>query len=106
MDAIREARLSARAAIIKALAHPARLAIVEELQDGEKCVCELQAAVGSDMSTVSKHLTILRQAGLVSSDKRGTMVVYSLQMPCIGKFLGCVEGVLQANAAKQQRLLE
>jgi ArsR family transcriptional regulator len=101
----RKAKLEARARIIKALAHPARLLIVEELQAGERCVCELQALIGSEMSTVSKHLSILHQAGLVTTDKRGTSVYYSLQVPCVLGFLKCVEGVMQANAARHRELV-
>jgi ArsR family transcriptional regulator len=63
--------------------------------DGERWVCELQEQVGSDMSTVSKHLTILRSAGLVSSEKRGKQVFYSLEMPCTLGFIECIDRVLQ-----------
>ena len=58
-------RLTAQARVIKALAHPTRLFFVEELCREERCVCELAEMVGSDMSTVSKHLALLRQAGIV-----------------------------------------
>lgn len=83
-----------KANVIKALAHPSRLAMVEALAEGERCVCELQELVGSDMSTVSKHLTILRNAGLVRDRKQGLWVYYSLCTPCVSGFLGCIEAVL------------
>ncbi len=88
----------ARARIIKALAHPTRLLIVDVLSHGERCVCELRDLVGDDISTVSKHLTVLRQAGIVEDEKRGLQVWYQLKVPCILNFFGCVEKVLQANA--------
>jgi len=88
----------AKAAVIKALAHPTRLLIVDELSRRERCVCELRELVGDDMSTVSKHLSILKQAGIVRDEKRGLQVWYSLKMPCILSFFGCVEKVLDANA--------
>lgn len=101
MDAKTQARYDARARIIKALAHPTRLFVVEELAQGERCVCELQAMIGADISTVSKHLSILKNAGLVDIDKRGTQIFYRLRVPCILKFMSCVESVLEANAQAQ-----
>jgi DNA-binding transcriptional ArsR family regulator len=91
-------KYEARARIIKALAHSTRLLIVEELSHGERCVCELRDLVGDDVSTVSKHLTVLRQAGIVEDEKRGLQVWYRLKVPCILNFFGCVENVLKANA--------
>ena len=58
-------------------------------------MCELRDMVGSDLSTVSKHLSILKNAGIVTDDKRGSQVFYSLRVPCILKFFSCVESVLQ-----------
>ncbi|MEI6503886.1 MAG: metalloregulator ArsR/SmtB family transcription factor, partial [Armatimonadota bacterium] len=63
-----------KARIIKAMGHPSRLMMIDALAEGEKCVCELQQLVGSDMSTVSKHLSVLRDAGIVTDDKRGLWV--------------------------------
>ncbi|MGA2402011.1 MAG: metalloregulator ArsR/SmtB family transcription factor [Syntrophobacteraceae bacterium] len=83
--------LELRAKIFKALGHPSRLKMVEGLFDGEKCVCELQAMVGSDTSTVSKHLNILKEAGILQDERRGTNIYYSLRMKCVANFLGCVE---------------
>jgi ArsR family transcriptional regulator len=84
-----------KANIIKALGHPSRLAMVESLVDGERCVCELQELVGSDISTVSKHLTILKHAGLVCDRRQGQWVYYSLRTPCIIGFLNCIESVMK-----------
>jgi DNA-binding transcriptional ArsR family regulator len=86
-----------RARIIKALGHPSRLMMVDVLVDGEMCVCDLQALVGSDMSTVSKHLSVLKAAGIVSDRKQGLQVFYRLRVPCITQFFGCVEAVLDAD---------
>ena len=90
--------MQARADIFKALGHPARLCMVMALGDQERCVCELQAVVGSDMSTVSKHLGILRAAGLVDTEKRGKQVFYSLRCPCTLEFLNCVERAIEERA--------
>jgi len=99
-------KYEARAAIVKALAHPARLMIVDELTEhSQRCVCELTELVGSDLSTVSRHLSVLRNAGIVESEKRGTTVYYRLRVKCVRKFFECVESVLQANARERQNLL-
>ncbi len=106
MDAKARSRLEARARIIKAMAHPTRLFIVEELSKGERCVCELTAMVGADMSTVSKHLALLKGAGIVADDKRGAQVYYTLRCRCVLSFFECVESVLRANAEEQVALAE
>ncbi|MCD6416263.1 MAG: winged helix-turn-helix transcriptional regulator [Planctomycetes bacterium] len=85
--------LEERAAILKALAHPSRLMVVDELSRGERCVCELTELVGADMSTVSKHLSVLRDAGIVDHDKRGVKVFYRLRVPCVLNFFTCIEAI-------------
>ncbi len=92
-----QAKFESRAAIIKALAHPSRLFIVDELSRNERCVCELTEMIGADISTVSKHLAVLRSAGLIEDDKRGLQVWYSLRTPCAMKFLDCIESVMEST---------
>jgi DNA-binding transcriptional ArsR family regulator len=87
-----------RAAILKALAHPIRLFIIEQLAEKSYCVCELTDMVGLDVSTVSKHLSILKNAGLVNVAKKGKQVFYSLRMRCVLNFLDWVESVLREQA--------
>ena len=105
MDRRTKARFRARAEILKALAHPTRLFMVDELSRGERCVCELTDMVGADVSTVSKHLAILKNVGLVEDDKRGTKVFYSLRVPCVLEFFSCVEVILDRRLKEQLRLL-
>ncbi|MDY0213213.1 MAG: metalloregulator ArsR/SmtB family transcription factor [Desulfuromonadaceae bacterium] len=105
MDARTKSHCEARAKIIKALAHPSRIFMLEELAKGEHSVCELTEMVGADISTVSKHLSVLKNAGLVTDDRRGQQVFYTLRVPCILKFFSCVEAVLQANALEHNALL-
>ncbi len=95
MEQQRQQHLQERVKILKALAHPSRLFIVEELAHGERCVCDLTAMIGADVSTVSKHLAILRRAGLVCDDKRGNQVFYQLRAPCVLNFFVCIEAVLE-----------
>jgi DNA-binding transcriptional ArsR family regulator len=94
-----QARFGARAEILKALAHPTRLLIVDELSRGERCVAELTELVGADMSTVSRHLAQLRTAGILQDERRGACNYYSLKCPCVLNFFTCIESVLEANAA-------
>jgi len=82
--------LRQEALVFKALAHPSRLAVVEALAAGERCVCELQEIVGGDMSTVSRHLTVLKGAGVIADEKRGQWVFYRLTLPCVRTFLNCL----------------
>ncbi len=79
------------------MAHPSRLMMVDELSRGERCVCELTELVGHDISTVSKHLAILRKAGIVTDEKKGKQVFYRLKLPCVLNFFQCIESVVQAN---------
>lgn len=88
-----------RAKVFKALGHPTRLFLMEELGRGERCVCELRDMVHADISTVSKHLSLLKEAGVVSDRKEGLKVFYSLRIPCIMKFFDCLDEVERASAA-------
>ena len=106
MDNKTKARFEARARILRAIAHPTRLFIVHELSQTQKCVCELTEMVGSDISTVSKHLTVLRSAGIVQDEKRGSRVFYKLKMPCVLNFLSCVESVIESSAREQLDLVK
>ena len=92
----------ARARIAKALAHPSRLLILDALRQGELCVCELTPLVGADQSTVSKHLAVLRQAGLVDDHKKGAQAYYRLKCTCLEGFWQCLESILKENLKCQQ----
>jgi ArsR family transcriptional regulator len=91
-------RLKSHAAIFKALAHPSRLRIIEALADGELCVRDLRGLVGSDLSTVSRHLAVLRNVGLIGDDKRGLQVFYRITCKCLLDFLECVVSAEKARA--------
>lgn len=106
MDAKTQAKCEARAQIVKALAHPTRLFIVDELgRAGERCVCELTELVGADMSTVSRHLALLKAAGVVTDEKRGSMVYYRLRVQCVLNFFQCIESVMACSAKDRLEML-
>lgn len=90
-------RFKTQALVFKALAHPGRLLMLDELSRGERCVCELAALVGSEMPTVSRHLAQLRNAGIVDDEKRGAQVFYRLVTPCVMNFFECVASVREAR---------
>ena len=94
-----------RARVIKAMAHPSRLMMIDTLAEGEKCVNEIRDIVGSDLSTVSRHLSILRSAGIVDDRKDGLQVFYRLRVPCILNFFGCVEAVLEEELKSAMQAL-
>jgi ArsR family transcriptional regulator len=106
MDEKTQALFGERARIIKALAHPSRLYIIDRLSKREHCVQELAELIGADMSTVSKHLSVLRSADIVRDEKRGTKVFYRLHMPCVLNFFGCVGTVIESSARERAGLLE
>lgn len=91
-----QCRYEARAQVLKALAHPTRLWLVDRLQHQSEplCVCDLMEGIDADMSTVSKHLSLLRQAGIVSSYRQGKKIFYRLEVPCLSGLMTCVEGVI------------
>lgn len=104
MDAQTYRWCASRAAVFKALGHPTRVFLVQELGKGEECVCRLTEKVGADMSTVSKHLSILKNAGVVSDEKRGLQVYYRLRIPCVLGVFGCVDSVMDENLREHKAL--
>jgi ArsR family transcriptional regulator len=91
----------AGADVFKALGHPSRLLIVDELSRGERCVAELTSLIGTDISTVSNHLAVLRNAGLVNDERRGQQVFYSLGAPCVTNVFHCLEELRAAREEKR-----
>lgn len=84
-----------RARVFKAMGHPSRMLILEALASGAKNVGELTELVGSDISTVSKHLSMLKNAGVVVDESRGRSVYYSLYCNCIPQFMRCVDELIE-----------
>jgi DNA-binding transcriptional ArsR family regulator len=101
MDSQTPPRLAYRVNVFKALAHPTRLFMVEELAKGKQCVGELTALVKADPSTVSKHLALLKAAGILRDEKQGSQVYYELAMPCVLTFFGCIDTVVAERAEWQ-----
>lgn len=104
---IRHSKLQyeARARVAKALAHPSRLLILDALAEGEKCVCELTELVDADQSTVSKHLALLKQAGIIADRKEGSRTFYRQRIRCLKGLWECIESVLRENLKAQQEAM-
>lgn len=97
----------ARADVAKALAHKTRLEIIDILvEQGDKCVCELTEILNVSQSTVSKHLGVLKKAGIVDSKKEGLKVTYSLRTPCVKRFFNCLDQILKEELKRREKELE
>ena len=95
-----------QAAIAKAIAHPVRVAVLEFVKNGEQCVCDIAEAVGSERSNLSKHLSIMVNAGVLASRKDGLKVMYCIKTPCVLKFMDCLKECLKEHMTEQQIMLE
>jgi ArsR family transcriptional regulator len=94
-----------QAKIIQAIAHPLRLEIIDFLKNGEQCVCDIAERVGSERSNVSRHLSLMVNAGVLEHRKEGLKVIYKLKCTCILDFFACISGVLKEQAVENRELL-
>ncbi len=107
MDDDDKLRAEARASVLKALAHPTRIYIVDLIhREGAHCVQDLSTRVGVDASTISRHLSLLKSAGVLMDRKEGTTVYYSLGCNCIGEFMDGLENVLISKHNRERRLYD
>jgi ArsR family transcriptional regulator len=94
-----------KAKVIAAAGQPIRLAIIDFLREGERCVCDIARHLDAGRPNVSRHLAVLSQAGIVRSRKDGLRVLYSLCCRCVLKFTDCVAGVLKEQAKEARSVL-
>lgn len=90
-----------KASILKALAHPLRVAVFEALVEGEKTVSELVQLLGTKDANTSRHLAIMRSAGLLKTRKEGLNVYYSIKLLCLISMLSCLDDSV-CNLADEQ----
>jgi ArsR family transcriptional regulator len=95
-----------QAEIAKAISHPLRIAVVDYLQNGEQCVCDIAEHTGSERSNISRHLAVMVNAGILDYHKEGLKVIYKLKTPCILDFFSCVTNVLKKQAKENEKLLK
>jgi len=91
---------------LKALAHPTRLAILEVLRPGEKCVCKILPELGLEQSNVSQHLAKMREKGILESRKEGNSVYYKVMDRRVYKVLETVEALVVGRAEAAAALVE
>jgi DNA-binding transcriptional ArsR family regulator len=91
--------------LYKALMHPARLAILDLLRDGEECVCHMEATFGYRQAYISQHLMVLRDAGLVEVRREGLNIYYHVICPDIFTVLDAMRQVtgIRPSKAKPKR---
>lgn len=106
MDEKTQKRYEARAKIAKSMAHPSRLLMLDLLQKREMCVGELTEQVGADQSTVSKHLAILKDVGLIGVRKQGALSYYRVTCCCLDGFFACLETVLKSDVQLRTKALK
>ncbi len=94
-----------QAEIAKAVAHPLRVAVIDFLKDGERCVCQIAEHLGSERSNVSRHLSVMVGAGVLTCRKEGLKVFYALRTPCVAEFLACATRVVKHQAKENEKLL-
>ncbi len=93
-----------KAELFKALAHPARIRILELLRDGEKSVTELQIALGTEGSTASQQLAILRMKNLVDTRKSGNNIYYRLRDQQVNDLLAVARRMFDTHIVQLQSM--
>ena len=89
--------LDQKVAILKGIAHPVRLAVVEALAVYDMCVCDIAEMFHFDRTTISKHLALMKNLGILEDRKEGLKVYYSLRIRCLPSMLSCIEKVVEGN---------
>jgi len=105
MDKNKHMLFERQAEIAKAISHPLRIAVIDYLKNGEKCVCDIAEYVDSERSNVSRHLAVMVNAGVLDFRKEGLKVFYRLKTPCIVDFFTCVTRVLKKQAKEHEQLM-
>ncbi len=95
-----------RADILKALAQPTRLKIIEFLRDGERCVCEIFPAIGEEQSNTSRHLVLMLTSGILSRRKEGLKIYYAIKHPEILDIVDIVTLLVKQEIAGRHELLK
>jgi DNA-binding transcriptional ArsR family regulator len=97
--------LELKAEILKALAQPTRLKILELLRHGERCICEIVPAINGEQSNISRHITLMQRSHLVTTRKDGVKVMVSVKDPEIFKILDRVNAILRHQMNEQRELV-
>lgn len=96
----------ARAEILKAIAQPTRMKIIDFLRDGERCVCEIFPAIDEEQSNTSRHLNMMQGCGILSRRKEGIKIMYRLKHPEVLEILELVSTILKKEITGRNDLLK
>ena len=94
-----------QAEIAKSMAHPLRMAILDFLNKGDQCVCDIAEFVGSERSNVSRHLAVMVNAGILEYRKEGLKVIYKLKCKCVTEFFNCAMDVIKQQVKENEKML-
>ena len=95
-----------RADILKALAQPTRLKIIDFLREGERCVCEIFPAIGEEQSNTSRHLNMMLAAGVLSRRKDGLKIYYAIKHPEVLDVVDIVTRIVKQEISGRHELLK
>ncbi len=100
-----EGGLLLKSEVLKALAQPTRLKILECLRGGEKCICEIIPAVNGEQSNISRHISLMQKGHLVTTRKDGVRVMVKVRDPRIFEILDRVGDILRSQMNEQKKLI-
>jgi len=98
--------LELKAEILKALAQPTRLKILELLRDGEKCICEIVPAINGEQSNISRHISLMQKSHLVTTRKDGVKVIVKISDPKIFEILDSISLLLKKQFMETKKLIQ
>jgi len=101
-----ERTIQLKAEVLKALAQPTRLKILDCLRNGERCICEIIPAVNGEQSNVSRHISLMQKSHLVTTRKDGVKVMVKVSDPKIFDILDRVSAILRGQMSEQNRLIK
>lgn len=97
--------LELKAEVLKALAQPTRLKILELLRHGEKCICEIVPALNGEQSNISRHVSLMQKSHLVTTRKDGVKLMVKVGDPRIFDILDRVGTILKNQMSEQSKLM-
>ena len=98
--------LELKAEILKALAQPTRLKILEFLRHGERCICEIIPAVDGEQSNISRHISLMQKSHLVTTRRDGVKVMVKVKDPKIFEILDQVGFLLRRQIVEDGKLIQ
>jgi DNA-binding transcriptional ArsR family regulator len=104
-ESMEERLLELKAEVLKALAQPTRLKILELLRNGERCICEIVPAINGEQSNISKHISLMQKSHLITTRKDGVKVMVNVKDPRVFEILDKVTAILKNQMKEQEKLL-